>query len=160
MQPDFFDNKTHLVKDDLLLQIEKGDRIAVAASVFSIYAYREMRQQLEDLDEFRFIFTSNAITVDCDKDPRARRYSPRRECERGLFGTEFEARIKNELSQKAIAAECLDWIKAKAQFRSFKSSKMTPNTFLAVESQNDIVSYEPLPGFTTGDLGVGRPASR
>lgn len=62
MQPDYFDNRARIVKDDLVVQISHGDRLSVAASVFSMYAYRELREQLEGLDEFRFIFTSDAFT--------------------------------------------------------------------------------------------------
>ena len=38
------------------------DRVSVAAEVFSMYAYQELKVQLDGLDEFRFIFTSQAFT--------------------------------------------------------------------------------------------------
>ncbi len=34
--------------------------------------------------------------------------------ERSLYGTEFEIKLRNEMTQKAIAKECADWIKRKA----------------------------------------------
>ena len=60
--PPFFDNKASIVKDDLVSIIRSGDRVSVAAEVFSMYAYQELKVQLDGLDEFRFIFTSQAFT--------------------------------------------------------------------------------------------------
>lgn len=77
MQPDFFDNKARIVKDDLVSNISSGDRVAMAASVFSMYAYHELAEQLEDIEELRFIFTSQAFTK--QRPPREKRefYIPR-----------------------------------------------------------------------------------
>ena len=44
MTPDFFDNRARIVRDDLVTTIGKGDRLSVAASVFSMYAYRELAE--------------------------------------------------------------------------------------------------------------------
>ena len=62
MDSAFFDNKTRLVKDDLVARMRAGDKVSVAASTFSIYAYGELRGQLKDAGEFRFIFTEPAFT--------------------------------------------------------------------------------------------------
>ena len=62
MQPDFFDNRARILKDDLVANIAAGDRVAIAASVFSMYAYQELAEQLEGIDELRFVFTSQAFT--------------------------------------------------------------------------------------------------
>lgn len=43
MDSSFFDNKSSIVKDDLVRTIGKGDRISVAAEIFSMYAYQELR---------------------------------------------------------------------------------------------------------------------
>ena len=38
-------------------------------------------------------------------------YIPRLNRERSLYGTEFEVKLRNELTQKAIARECAEWIR-------------------------------------------------
>jgi hypothetical protein len=53
-----FDNVTSIVRDDLVETIKPHSRIFIAAAYFSIYAYQELKKQLESIDEFRFIFTS------------------------------------------------------------------------------------------------------
>ena len=38
--PPFFDNKASIVKDDLVSTIRSGDRVSVAAEVFSMYTVK------------------------------------------------------------------------------------------------------------------------
>lgn len=58
------DNINKTVKDDLQAGIHKGSKISVAAACFSIYAYQELKKQLENIDELRFIFTSPTFVTE------------------------------------------------------------------------------------------------
>ena len=49
------DNITSTVRDDLRVEIKKGSKVSIAAACFSMYAYKELKKQLESVDEFRFI---------------------------------------------------------------------------------------------------------
>lgn len=155
MQPDYFDNKARIVKDDLVARIGRGDRLSVAASVFSMYAYRELSEQLEGLDEFRFIFTSDAFTASRPKKEKREFYIPRLSREQGLFGTQFEIKLRNELTQKAVATECADWIRRKARFKSFDEPGHM-DSFLEVSQPDDDIAYLPFDEFTTVKLGTER----
>ena len=126
MTPDFFDNRSKILKDDLVAHVQAGDKISVAASVFSMYAYRELREQLNNLDEFRFIYTSPAFLSEHGKKEQREFYIPRLDRERGVGGTDLEIRLRNELTQKAIATECAQWIREKATFKSFKGAAGLP----------------------------------
>ena len=53
-----FDNVTEIVRDDMTQTIKKGSKVSIAAACFSMYAYKELKKQLDTVDEFRFIFTS------------------------------------------------------------------------------------------------------
>ena len=97
MDSSFFDNKSSIVKDDLVRTIGKGDRILVAAEIFSMYAYQGLRNQLEQAGEFRFIFTSQAFTKDRPKRQAREFHIPRLSRESGLYGTQLEIRLRNEL---------------------------------------------------------------
>ena len=55
MEDEFIDNQAKIVKDELVAVLRSGDRVSVAASVFSMYAYQQLKDQLEGLDEFRFM---------------------------------------------------------------------------------------------------------
>ena len=158
--PPFFDNKANIVKDDLVSTIRSGDRLSVAAEVFSMYAYQELREQLDGLDEFRFIFTSQAFTK--TRPPKQERefYIPRLAREKGLCGTQLEIRLRNELTQKSVASECARWIRRKAKFRSFGVDRGMDNTFLVVDGPEGTAAYTPFAGLTTAELGVDNSSGR
>lgn len=145
------DNITNTVRDDLKNTIRKGSKVGIAAATFSIYAFEELKQQLEDVDELRFIFTSPTFTMEKEKKEKREFYISRLMRERSLYGTEFEIRLRNELTQKAIARECAEWIRAKASFRSNVSGEQMMG-FMSVDDS----SYMPLNGFTAVDLGCER----
>lgn len=145
------DNVTTTVRDDLAQTIKKGSKLSIAAACFSIYAYQELKKQLEAVDEIRFIFTSPTFTH--EKTPKEKRefYIPRLNRERSLYGTEFEVKLRNELTQKAIAKECADWIRRKVKFRSNTTNEQMIGYITVDES-----TYMPISGFTTVDLGCER----
>ena len=145
------DNITTTVRDDLRQTLHKGSKLSIAAACFSIYAYQELKKQLEAVDEIRFIFTSPTFTHDSLPKEKREFYIPRLNRERSLYGTEFEVKLRNELTQKAIAKECADWIRRKVRFRSNTSQEQMFG-FLTVDES----TYMPFNGFTTVDLGCER----
>ncbi len=150
-QVSIFDNINTILKDDLEHEIKKGSIVNIAAACFSIYAYQELKKQLKDVEEFRFIFTSPTFTK--EKSPKQERefYIPRIKRESSLYGTEFEVKLRNEITQKAIAKECVDWIKKKATFKSNATGEHMGG-FIAINSADD-VAYIPFNSFTTADIG-------
>ena len=66
-----FNNVTDIVRDDMADTMKRGSKVSIAAACFSMYAYNELKKQLEGLDEFRFIFTSPTfITEKANKQKR------------------------------------------------------------------------------------------
>lgn len=151
-----FNNITDIVKDDLLQTIQSGSKVSVAAACFSMYAYAELKEQLEQIEEFRFVFTSPTFTSDRPSKQKREFYIPRLTRENSLYGTEFEIRLRNELTQKAIAKECADWIRRKATFKSFTEGGSMGNGFLSVSDDEESYLYSPIDGFTTVDIGCDR----
>lgn len=152
---EIFNNTTKVVKDDLEKKLRSGSRVSIAAACFSIYAYQELKAQLEACEELRFIFTSPTFVA--EKTPKERRefYIPRLKREKSLYGTEFEVRLRNELKQKAVARECAEWMRRKVQFKS-NTTHEGMNNFLLVEGADDAYTYFPMNTFTTVDLGCER----
>lgn len=150
-----FNNVTDIVRDDMASTMKKGSKVAIAAACFSMYAYNELKKQLENVDELRFIFTSPTFVTEKASKQRREFYIPRIGRERSLYGTEFEIKLRNEMTQKAIAKECAEWIRRKATFRSNTTGEAMAG-FMTVESKEEKVAYMPLNGFTTVDIGCDR----
>ena len=145
---ELINNTTKTLKNDLSVEIRPGSKLSIAAACFSIYAFQELKQQLTEIDELRFIFTSPTFVTEKEKQEKREFYIPRLTRERSLYGTEFEIKLRNELTQKAIARECADWIRKKAVFKSNVSDKSIQGQIVV-----DNVGYTPINNFTTVELG-------
>ena len=150
-----FDNITEIVRDDMLHTITKGSKISIAASCFSMYAFNELKSQLELIDELRFIFTSPTFVSDKTEKQKREFYIPQLQREQSLYGTEFEIKLRNEMTQKAIAKECAQWIRRKVKFKSNITGE-NMGGFMTVSSKSEDCVYLPLGGFTTVDIGCER----
>ena len=149
------DNITNTVRDDLRVEIKRGSKISVAAACFSMYAYQELKKQLESVEEFRFIFTSPTFVKEKAEKQKREFYIPRLSRETSLYGTEFEIKLRNEMTQRAIAKECADWICRKARFKSNTTGENMTG-FMTVDAKDAQTAYMPMAGFTTVDIGCER----
>jgi hypothetical protein len=150
------DNISRLLGDDLKGTVRPGAKVRIAASSFSIFAFEALKQELESVEDLQFIFTTPTFVAQeaTDRVAKAPRefHIPQAEGERGFYGSEFEIRLKNKLTQRAIARECAEWIRRKAQFRSNRSGAPMQQ-FACVEVAESSAVYMPLHGFTAVDLG-------
>ncbi len=153
MQPEFFDNRTRIVKDGLVNAIGKGDRVSVAAALFSIYGYGELKKQLNNCDSFRFIYTEPTFLTKRAAKEQREYFIPRAGREKSVGGTDLEIKLKNELKQKAIARECAEWIKNKGEFRSYKDSGRATGGYLVVDG-SEPSAMQSIEGLTTSALGT------
>lgn len=106
-----------------------------------MYAYKELKKELENVEEVAFLFNKPLFTGKCSKEIL--------ESERNIFGSEFEAKIKSDLLQKKIARECADWIQKKVRFKSNVSGEIMPG-FVAINGK----AYTGIQDFTKVDLGA------
>ena len=148
------DNRSCTLAESLRETIQRNSKVSIAAACFSIYAFEELKTQLEGVQELRFLFTSPTFLQ--QRPPKARRefYIPRMNREKTLHGNEFELRLRSEFGQKAISRECADWIRKKVRFRSNNTVDHIPG-FVVVDG-SETTSYAPINGFTRADLGCER----
>ena len=107
---------------------------------------------MSNVDSLRFIFTSPTFLE--EKVPREKKefYIPRLSRERSVYGTDFEIKLRNGLTQKALAKECADWVRKKVEFRSNVSYRQM-DSMLNVDSDSEKVTYRPVNEFTA--VGIG-----
>ena len=139
------DNVQELLKDDFVEVIQQNSKVSIAASIFP-FIFQELKKQLTGIDELKFIFTSPSFTTEKTKKEKREFYIPRLNREKSLYGTEFEIKLRNELTQKAIARECADWIKEKATFKSNVTQENMAG-FINVQNTNEIYTYLPVNGY-------------
>ena len=150
-----FDNITSKVIDDLKATLRRGSKLSMAAASFSIYAFEALEKELEKVDELRFIFTSPTFNKERAKKQKREFYIPKLNRERTLYGSDFEIKLRNNLTQKAIARECAQWIREKVRFKTNTSQKPMPG-FLNVKNEDGLYTYLPFNEFTTTELGCER----
>ena len=154
--PKQFNNITERVIDDLKQVLSSGNsQISIAAASFSIYAYEALKEELEKVDCVNFIFTSPTFYTDKSEKQKREFYIPKLNRERSLFGSDFEIRLRNQLTQRAIAKECADWIRRKARFKT-NITHGSMNTFLNIKEGEETYTYMPFNEFTTTELGLDR----
>lgn len=137
------------------MRSKKEVKYQLLLQAFSIYAFDELKEELGKIDAFRFIFTSPTFIKDVQKKEKREFYIPRLKREKNLYGSEFEIKLRNELTQKAIAKECADWIREKASFKSnITDSNM--QGFINVDG----TTYNSIKDFTTVDLGIEKGNNR
>lgn len=153
---EIIDNINRLLGDDMQLTIQPNNRLKIAASYFSIFAFEALKKELSSIDELQFIFTSPTFmpseVTDKVKKERRQFVLQTNLAEHSINGTAFEIQLRNKLTQKAIAKECAQWIRKKATFKSNKTqAPMQP--FAAVQNNGQDTVYMPIQGFTAVDLG-------
>ena len=72
-----FNNVTDIVRDDMATTIKRDSKVSIAAACFSMYAYKELKKQLENVEEFRFIFTSPTFVTEKTSKQKREFYIPR-----------------------------------------------------------------------------------
>ena len=150
------DNINSTLGIDIGKNLNNQSKLKIAASYFSIYAYAALKQELEKVDSLQFVFTSPTfITEDVTEKLKKEKREfiiPKIDRESSLYGTEFEIHLKNQLSQKAIAKECADWIRRKAIFKS-NTSSAPMQEFISIQQPETSLTYMPIQGFTPTGLG-------
>ncbi len=143
------DNVSELFGDDLKTVISVGDRVCGTAAVFSIHAFAALEDALRDVDKFDFVFTGPSFATDHGnaRAPHREFVIPPVMSQRDLTGTPFEIRLRNQMTARAIARACADWIRAKGRFKS------NPGAPIPAFFCTQAAVYTGLHGFTAADLG-------
>ncbi|KZX16417.1 helicase-related protein [Methanobrevibacter curvatus] len=153
--PKLLDNKkSGLVYKELQDSIKEGSKLSVISAYFTMYAYYELKNELNKIDSMRFIFKKPSFTK--KKNEEMREYYINNDSgEKGIFGNEFEIKLRNEMKQGSVAKECSNWIKEKVEIKSFKTSDSSQPRMLYVENDNgEDISINGSVDFTTDGLGL------
>lgn len=155
--PKVLDNKKNKVVDELKVELKKGSKLSVVSAYFTIYAYAELKKELNKIDNMRFIFTEPTF-VKKDRE-LIREFYIERINEKKVSGNEFEIKLRNEMKQAAIARECAAWLSKKAEVKSLKESNPAQPRLVYIENSDENLSINGTVDFTSDGLGI-TPSSR
>ena len=149
--------------DSLRANLDDEAKLSIISAHFSLFAFGELREELERLDSVRFLFSEPTFIQDMGRvagapeSDIARRAQGERE--KALADSSLELTLRNKLSQRALARACASWLREKVTFRSVQREHMlqlTPSYIV----ENSAVSPHLLTGqgatFTLEGLGVER----
>lgn len=157
-QPKILDNKQYgKVGDELRRVLKSGSKLSIISAYFTIFAYNELKKELNKIDKLRFLFTEPTFTND-DKEI-TKEYYITKKSEKNISGSEFEIKMRNELNQASIAKECAEWIKKKVEIKSFKKENPAQQRLIYIENEDDDISINGSVDFTTEGLGFS-PSTR
>ena len=129
------DNKLNKVGDELKVNIEKGSKISIISSYFSIYAFKELKKELSKIDELRFIFSEPMFQENEQNKIDNRVYSLESlNTENLISGNKYEIKLRNELTQASIAKECAEWVKEKVEFKAAKFPGVVGSKFMHIKN--------------------------
>lgn len=151
--PKMLDNKRNgKVIDELKDDLTKDSKLSVISAYFTIYAYAELKRELSKIDSMRFIFTEPTF-IKQNKE-LLREYYIEHDAAKKVSGNEFEIKLRNEMKQAAIAKECAQWLKSKAEIKSLKRANPAQPRLLYIENPEENVSINGTVDFTTDGLGI------
>lgn len=165
---EFLDNVgVNRLGDALAGSIDARAKLSIISAYFTVFAYRELKEELSKIDVVRFLFSEPTFVkaMEDARDPRQFELE-RRDRERGVGGVGLELTLSNNLDQRAIARECAEWIRSKGSFRSARiKGAIQPGGTYVVENPDGTahgfmgasasftqegLGYERRPGTVTG----------
>lgn len=147
------DNRSIRLGDELKKEIKSGSMVKIAAATFSMFAFQQLKEELETIEELKFIFTNPTFVTDETRVGYREYTIPKKEREQSIFGGRYELKLMNELTQKAIARECAEWIRKKARFKSINIETDEMPNGMRIETDDDTVAVDRLKNFDRKELG-------
>lgn len=147
------DNRSIRLGDELKKEIKPGSKVKIAAATFSMFAFQQLKEELETIEELKFIFTNPTFVTDETRVGYREYTIPKKEREQSIFGGRYELKLMNELTQKAIARECADWIRKKARFKSINIETDEMPNGMRIETDDDTIAVDRLKNFDRKELG-------
>ena len=91
--------------------IKTDSDLSIVSAYFTIYAYNHLKEQLNNINELKFLFGEPTFIQSLDPTKTNKR-DFKIEDDKIVIPTE------SRLTQKSIARECADWIEKKVQIKS------------------------------------------
>ncbi len=103
------------VADFIKSRISKGSRLSIVSAYFTIHAYQALRENLDDIEQLRFLFGEPRFIGSLDPE----------KTERKRFAIEDDGlELANRLHQRQVAFDCARWLRDKVDIRSVHEANL------------------------------------
>ncbi len=127
-------------------KIKPDSRLAFVSAYFTIYAYDRLRQQLDGIQELRFLFGEPSFLSNLDPDKSE---------SKAFVLDDSKIELSNRLQQKVVARECADWVRTKTQIRSVKQKGFLHGKLYHIENDGVNEAILGSSNLTVSGLGLG-----
>ncbi len=123
------------VKDNTL----RKANIDIASSIFTIYAYDELKKVLDDTSKFRFLFNEPTFIEKLESNQKEVKEFQLQMLKRERNVSEYflEIGLKNNLDQNQVANQCYQFIQSKAEVKSVLKSGTITSSNIYVKNRNE-----------------------
>jgi hypothetical protein len=145
------DNRTRgTVGEFLSEKIKPNAKLSFVSAYFTIFAYHKLKNQLDEIENLRFLFGEPAFIKSLSGDGKNQRSAE-------ILDDTIAVNIQEKLSQKSAAIECARWLKDKAEIKSMVKPNFLHGKLYLIENSNGV--KEAIAGssnFTVNGLGFGK----
>ncbi len=134
--------------------------LSIVSAYFTIFAYRELKVELDKINKLRFLFGEPTF-VNADNLKERKEFSLEAiKRESAIGGCDIEIKLKNELTQRSVAFSCAQWIKNKVEIKSLIKPDFLHGKAYIIENQDKAdVSVVGSSNFTVSGLGLSKNAN-
>ena len=140
------DNHTHgKVADFLKDRIQSGSQLSMVSAYFTIYAYKSLADQLNQINNLRFLFGEPRFINSLD---------PSKTDSKSFKIEDQKLSLSQQLQQKEVARQCAEWIQQKVEIRSVRQANLLHGKFYHInDGQHEHVIFGSS-NFTQSGLGL------
>lgn len=144
------DNHKHgSVGQFLIDNLKPQADLSVVSAYFTIYAYNQLKTQLDHINHLRFLFGEPTFIKSLDPAKTNKR-------DFKIEDDKLVIPIQSRLTQKAIARDCSEWIRQKVSIKSMVKPNFLHGKLYLIENTNGVKeSVIGSSNFTVNGLGLG-----
>jgi len=129
--------------------IKADSELSVVSAYFTIYAYNQLRGQLDGIDHLKFLFGEPTFIKSLDPSKTNKR-------DFKIEDDKIVIPIESRLTQKAIAKDCSDWLEKKAEIKSMVKPNFLHGKLYHIQQATGIEkAIVGSSNFTVNGLGLG-----
>ncbi|MBN3034547.1 MAG: ATP-dependent helicase [Bacteroidales bacterium] len=133
----------------LMENIKTGSNLSIVSAYFTIYAYGQLKTQLDSISKLRFLFGEPAFIKALDPGKVNKR-------DFQIEDDKLVIPIESRLTQKSVARECSEWIWEKVEIKSMVKPNFLHGKMYHITQQSGVEkAIAGSSNFTVNGLGLG-----